>query len=139
MLAVRLRCSNLTSINFGNLRQFSVYLYTLVRSLLLNSTNVSINDFTAGNWELQSPAYELAENFNETRSDGTVIEIRKSPLKLRSRWTSIRPHLSLSPFDADRRSETTNDSLTHSSDSNFHSNSLPSGSLFGTLVFKKLI
>ena len=130
--AARLRCSNPMLINFDSLQQLSVWFQTHSNaSCSLNWIQISIHDLIAANRELQSPAYELAEDLDEPRYHGTACEFVNSSLKIRSRWTSIRPHLSLRTYDADRGSEPANDPFNSTSDSYFHSNSLPSRSVFG--------
>ncbi len=68
--------------------------------------------------ELQSPAYELAEILDEPRRYEAELELANSSLKLRSRWTSIRPHLNLGYSG----SEAATDSQSSSLDSNLRSN-----------------
>ena len=85
----------------------------------------------AGLLELQSPAYELAENVNESRRE-VELEIENSSLKFRSKWTSIRPHLNLGHSDV--ASEAASNFDAPSSDLNFRLSTLTSQSLFGKLV-----
>ena len=80
---------------------------------------------------MQSSAYELDDEprlghaaIKATNSDGSTS-------KIRSRWTSIRPHLSASHLDADREFESKNYTQTSSFAANLSSSSSTSRDIFG--------
>jgi hypothetical protein len=87
---------------------------------------------------MQSSAYELEDEprlghaaIKATNSDG-------SSSKVRSRWTSIRPHLSASHREADQAFDSKNYTRTSSSAGNLPSSSPLSRDVFGKLVALKV-
>ena len=92
----------------------------------------------AGHLEMQSSAYELEDEprlghaaIKATNSDG-------SSSKVRSRWTSIRPHLSASHREADPDFDSKNYMHTSSLAGNLPSRSPLSRDVFGKLVALKV-
>ena len=87
---------------------------------------------------MQSSAYELEDEPRLGHAAIKATNSDRSSSKVRSRWTSIRPHLSTSHREADRAFDSKNYTHTSSSAGNLPSSSPLSRDVFGKLVALKV-